>query len=118
MTIATLARGAALAAALSLAAVSGAALAQSNDGLDRRVRIINDTGQTIQYFYASRVGVNSWEEDILGQDVLVDGDDFTANIDDGSRACRYDFKAVFSNGQSLERYNINVCEITTYTYTR
>ncbi|WP_122464711.1 MULTISPECIES: hypothetical protein [Brevundimonas] len=118
MTIKTLARGAVLAMALALSATPVVVQAQSNDGMDRRVRIINDTGRTIMYFYASRQGVDSWEEDILGSDILEDGDSVTANIDDGSRACRYDFKAVFEDGQSLERYNINVCEITTYTYTR
>ena len=118
MTIKTLARGAALAIALGCMAAPMAAAAQSNDGMDRRVRIINDTGRTIMYFYASRQGVDSWEEDMLGSDILEDGSSVTANIDDGSRACRYDFKAVFADGESLERYNINVCEITTYTYTR
>lgn len=118
MTIAAFARGTAVAAALAIAAVSGVASAQSNDGMNRNVRIINDTGRTIMYFYASRQGVNSWEEDMLGSDVLADGQSVNANIDDGSRACRYDFKAVFDNNQSVERYNINVCEISTYTFTR
>ncbi len=118
MSIKILARGAIMALALGLAATPAIAGVQSNDDLDRRVRIINDTGQTIMYFYASRQGVDSWEEDMLGADILDDGESVSANIDDGSRACRYDFKAVFDDGQSLERYNINVCEISTYTYTR
>ena len=40
------------------------------------------------------------------------------NIDDGSGACRFDFKAEFTNGQELIRNNVNVCEIADYYYTR
>ena len=39
------------------------------------------------------------------------------NIDDGTGACIYDFKAVFSNGNEATRGKINVCEIGEYTYT-
>ena len=39
------------------------------------------------------------------------------NIDDGSGACLYDFKAVFEDGEELVRNGIDVCTTTTYTYT-
>ena len=37
---------------------------------DRHVRIINETSHTITRFYASNISVDSWQEDILGDDVL------------------------------------------------
>ena len=46
------------------------------------------------------------------------GRDLRINIDDGSGACIYDFKAQFTNGQELTRFRINVCEVSEYTYTR
>ena len=85
---------------------------------DRRVEIVNNTGMTLTHFYASNSGTASWEEDILGRDTLADGDTVQININDGTGACKFDFKAVFDNGQSLEKANINVCEISTYTYSR
>ena len=39
------------------------------------------------------------------------------NIDDGSGACLYDFKAVFDDGDVLTRNQINVCQISEYRYT-
>ena len=79
---------------------------------------LNKTGMAMKHFYASTTGTDDWEEDILGRDVIESGDTFDINIDDGSGACRYDFKAVFENGQSLVRKNINVCEISSFTYNR
>jgi hypothetical protein len=110
------ARRAVLAAAISAVAF-GTMGFQSNDGQDRRVRIINATGVTMTHFYASNSGQNDWEEDILGQDVLRSGASVMVNIDDGSGACIYDFKARFADGDELERYRINVCQITEYRYT-
>lgn len=110
------ARRAVLAAAISAVAF-GTMGFQSNDGQDRRVRIINATGVTMTHFYASNSGQNDWEEDILGQDVLRSGASVVINIDDGTGACIYDFKARFADGDELERYRINVCQITEYRYT-
>lgn len=91
---------------------------QSRDGYNRRVRIHNQTGWTMTHFYASDSRVDDWEEDMLGSSVLGSGSSVTMNIDDGSGACLYDFKARFTNGQELTRFRINVCEIADYYYTR
>jgi len=84
---------------------------------DRRVRIINETRHIIVRFYASNVAASSWEEDILGQEVLRPGQSVTVNIDDGSGYCLYDFKAVFDDGDSLVRQRVDVCKISSYRYT-
>jgi hypothetical protein len=93
-------------------------LVQSRDGQNRRVRIHNQTGWVMTHFYASDSRVDDWEEDMLGSSVLANGASITMNIDDGSGACLYDFKARFTNGQELTRMRINVCEIADYYYTR
>ena len=110
------ARRAFLTAAVAVVAMGTMAF-QSNDGNDRRVRIINATGVTMTHFYASNSGEEDWQEDILGQDVLRSGASVVINIDDGTGACLYDFKARFSDGDELERYRINVCQISEYRYT-
>jgi len=126
----TVARAALIAAALGSASVATAAepmiaaekvttiTIQSRDGLNRRVRIHNQTGWTMTHFYASDSRVTSWEEDMLGSSVLAAGRSVMMNIDDGSGACLYDFKARFTNGQELTRFQVNVCQIADYYYTR
>ena len=93
-------------------------LVQSRDGQNRRVRVHNQTGWVMTHFFASDSRVDDWEEDMLGSSVLAAGASITMNIDDGSGACLYDFKARFTNGQELTRFRINVCEIADYYYTR
>lgn len=84
---------------------------------DRHVLLINETRHAIVEFYASNIGRDTWEEDILGEDVLPVGQSVNINIDDGTEACLYDFKAVFDDGDSLVRNRIDVCTVGTYRYT-
>ncbi len=90
--------------------------ASTVSALDRRVRIVNNTGYTIVRFYGSNKGSDSWEEDILGEDVLPSGSSVRINFDDGSGYCKFDFKAVFDDGDVLVKKNINICKIGTFTY--
>jgi hypothetical protein len=84
---------------------------------DRNVQVINETQHAIVQFFASNVDRGTWEEDILGENVLPVGGAVNVNIDDGSGACVYDFKAVFEDGEELVRTGIDVCTTSTYTYT-
>ncbi len=105
--------------ALTIAAATALLVAGSAaQAADRHVDIVNNTGLQMTHFYASNSGANSWEEDILGKDTLDDGDTVTVDINDGSGACKFDFKAVFEGGASLVRTGIDVCTITSFTYTK
>lgn len=84
--------------------------------LDRRVKIVNDTGYVLVEFYGSNKGSTSWEEDILGRDVLGSGQSVMIDFDDGTGYCKFDFKAIFDDGDELIRKGVNICEIGTYTY--
>ena len=89
---------------------------ESASALDRRVRIINNTSYSIREFYASNVGTQSWQEDILGSDVLDPGSSVIVNIDDASGYCKFDFKAVFEDATETITERVNVCEIPEFTY--
>ncbi|MEJ6789376.1 hypothetical protein BrevBR_07465 [Brevundimonas sp. BR2-1] len=104
--------------AVAVTTAAAPAPVQSRDGRNRRVRIHNNTGWTMLRFFASNTSRSDWEEDILGNDVLANNASIVMNIDDGTGACLFDFKAEFTNGQSLIRNNVNVCEIADYYYTR
>jgi hypothetical protein len=83
---------------------------------DRHVRIVNNTGVPMTHFYASTSDTDEWEEDILGRDILDDGEEVNVNIDDGSGECMYDFKGVFKGGQSVVKKKVDVCHIGTFTF--
>ncbi|MEE1656895.1 hypothetical protein VB618_11865 [Microvirga sp. CF3062] len=83
---------------------------------NRHVDIVNDTGMTMSEFYASATGTDDWEEDILGSDTLAAGEVFDIDVDDGTGACKYDFKAVFTDGSSHVKRSVDVCSISKFTY--
>ena len=103
-----------LAAVLLLGATAVPAQA---DRQDRRIRLINASSETIQEFHASNTSRSKWEEDILGRRVLPPGASVIINLDDGSGACRFDFKTVMESGRSLVKRNIDVCRLETYRIT-
>lgn len=97
--------------AVLLAGVSSAA------ALDRRVQINNNSSYDIVEFYASNTGTNDWEEDILGKNILPAGHSVMINIDDGSGYCKYDFLAVFEDGDQVTSGDNNVCELSQFNFT-
>ncbi|CEJ14929.1 hypothetical protein BN1110_05264 [bacterium YEK0313] len=78
-------------------------------------RLINNTGVELYSFWASPSRVSSWENDILGDDTLGAGRAVNVNLSDGRRDCVYDFKFKFSDGDIVERRQINICRLGRYT---
>jgi hypothetical protein len=104
----------ALAAAAALVSVSGAADAAS-DGKNRVVVVENISSQSLNYLYASPISSKTWEEDLLGERTLAQGQSIDANIDNGTNECQYDLRAVMADGREVIRRNINVCSVSKWT---
>lgn len=83
---------------------------------NRWMSISNDTGVTMLRFYASNRGSTSWGRDWLGSDVLRSGYYIDLNFDDGTGYCMWDFKAEFSDGDTVESMSVNVCAESTWQY--
>ncbi len=83
---------------------------------DRRVTIVNSTSTTMKMFFASNVDAKKWEEDILGDDVVLPGDSVDVNVDDGTNHCRYDFRALFNDGGESVKNGVNVCKVSTFYF--
>lgn len=103
------------AAGLALALLAASTMSAS--ALDRRVQINNRTSYDIIEFYASNTGTSNWEEDILGSGILPSGSSVMINIDDGSGYCKYDFLAVFDDGEQVVSADNNVCELASFDFT-
>lgn len=74
----------------------------------------NASSFVVTELYASPANVNEWEEDILGTDVLGSGETVRVTIRDGRRACEYDLKIVFDDGDEVTD-TADLCETETYT---
>lgn len=82
--------------------------------LDRRLELTNNTRMAIVEVYIALVGTGRWQQDLLGDDTVPSGSSIELNLNDGTEYCRFDFKAVFDDGTSLVRRDVNLCALQRY----
>ncbi len=115
----TLMKTLAVVSALGLLASGGVqAAVQSSDGLNRRVRVHNQTGLTLQRLQSADVRTGEYAPDLLGGAPVESGASRPIVIDAGTNVCLFDLRAELSSGQVLVRENVNVCRIADYYLTR
>lgn len=98
-----------LAVAISALVLPGAA---SADDYNRVVEIVNRTGEPIYYVHGSCRACD-WENDMLGDDVIMPNARQRFDMEQNDGNCRYDFKVRTKSGREITRWNVNVC--TEYT---
>lgn len=76
----------------------------------------NTTNSTLERFHTSPVGVNDWEDDVFGEDVLEPGESIEITIADGRTVCEYDMRFEFSEDSDLDTTedSQNLCEMGSY----
>lgn len=110
-----LVRHAAIAAVFTLPCLAFTAEKALADKAD--FQVYNDSNSTITELYVSESNRDSWDNDVLGADVLAIGS--STNIvfsDTSANVCIYDILAIFADGQSVEDYQVNVCANGGYTF--
>lgn len=83
---------------------------------DKDYEIHNNTGVTLQYFYASPIASDDWGSDRLGNRVIRPGYYETIAFRDGSAFCFYDFRAEFEDGSYAEQREIDVCQADGFNF--
>ena len=100
-------------AALALLAIALPAAAQTVE-----FTLINNSSQSLHYFYTTPSNQDSWGEDLLGPDgTLESGYQGTVTIGDGSDQCLYDFRFETGEGAMLEVAEVDICALNSYTLT-
>jgi hypothetical protein len=77
--------------------------------------LVNKTGVEINELFVSPHSADDWEEDILGQDTLPNGDSVNITFSPKERAKLWDLKVTDSKGNSIEWENLNLLEISKVT---
>lgn len=77
----------------------------------------NATKSTLERFYTSPTGVNDWEEDVFGKDVLEPGESMKITIADGRNVCKYDLRFEFTDDSDLDTTEDtqDLCQMGEYT---
>lgn len=92
---------------MTVAILCGSAAVAAN----RVVTFTNNTSVAVNEIYGSNTGADTWEEDVLGNDILEPGGAVDVDFDDGTGYCKFDFKVTFADGDEGTLTNINVCEV-------
>ena len=77
----------------------------------------NQSSGGVNELYVSTLNSDSWEEDILGQDVLAAGEQATITISNTDGRCEFDMRLVYDDDSVTDERQINLCDLEDATYT-
>jgi hypothetical protein len=77
--------------------------------------LVNKTGVEIDKVFISPHDSNDWQEDILGQDTLPDGQTVDIKFHRNEKSAMWDLRIEDSKGNSIEWENLNLLEISKVT---
>ena len=101
------------AAALAAFALTAPALAQD---AKQDFRLVNATGYELTALYISPSKSDDWGDDILGQDVLSDGQAVNVHFSPKVHTCKWDPKVTYSDDNSSAVWNaIDLCSVEKIT---
>lgn len=75
----------------------------------------NETGVEINELYVSPHTSDDWEDDVLGQDTLADGESLKITFDDREKHVKWDLKVADGKGNSIEWEDLDLTEISEVT---
>jgi len=78
--------------------------------------VINRTGRTITHLYLSPTNDNEWGDDILGKDVLANGEECGIEFDPNDEECAYDIKIIDGKEVAWTVTNVDLCKYTKVTF--
>jgi hypothetical protein len=79
--------------------------------LDRRIQFTNNTRLIIVEIYVADVGTERWQEDLLGDQLLLPANSVLVDFDDRTGHCRFDLKVIYDDGTDVLRRNVNICQM-------
>ncbi|MCF7964031.1 MAG: hypothetical protein K9L79_00665 [Methylobacter tundripaludum] len=93
--------------AIAASAASGVGVAAGQQDFT----LVNKTGYTIDEVYVSpSSNANDWLNDVLGQDVLGDGENAKIVFSSQNEICKYDLKVVYDDKEEVEWTDIDLCK--------
>lgn len=75
----------------------------------------NQTGVSIDQLFIAPTDAEDWGEDVLGVDVLPDGESCEIQFHPSENSCKWDIWIRDSDGDTVEWNDLNLCEISEVT---
>ncbi len=83
---------------------------------DLEFLLSNESNSPIVAFHVSPNNSGLWQNDLMEGGILDVGYEVDVLIGDGLETCVYDIRADFQDGQSVEDYGLDLCELGSYTF--
>jgi hypothetical protein len=96
---------------------SGDEAAPSDGAANQDFTLVNNTGHTVMTLNVSPSNSNQWGPDILGQNVLPNGESAQVSFERGQDQCEWDIRATYDDGDTTDARGANLCQISTVTLT-
>jgi hypothetical protein len=101
-----------IAGALFVSAMSTAAFAAQQD-----FTVTNHTGHVIMTLNVSPSSSTRWGPDILGREVLGDGEQAEVSFDRNEDQCSWDIRVTYDDGTNNDMRGVNLCEVSEVEFT-
>src|ERR1700691_5188823 len=102
--------------AAAFAAVLAVAVPAVADDAKQDFKLVNKTGYELKALYVSPSKSDDWANDILGQDVLADGQGVNVHFSPKANTCKWDLKVVYSDDDSSAVWSdVDLCSIEKVT---
>lgn len=99
-------------ALLAAAFLAAPALAARQD-----FAVINHSGHVIVTLNVSPSSSNRWGPDLLGREVLANGEQAMMSFDKEEDHCLFDIRVTFDDGTANDERGVNLCEVSEVEFT-
>ena len=104
-----------LAIAAIVAAV-GFTVPASADDAKQDFKLVNKTGYELKALYVAPSKSDDWQDDVLGQDTLDDGQTVNVHFSPKTKTCIFDLKVVYTDDDSSAVWQkIDLCSVEKIT---
>lgn len=83
---------------------------------DLEFRLYNETTEDLVEFNVSPADSDLWEENLMFGGYLEPGYEVGVQIADGLTTCVYDIRGTFADGEAVEEYGLDLCELGEFTF--
>ncbi|HYJ52407.1 MAG TPA: hypothetical protein VEW04_04485 [Allosphingosinicella sp.] len=91
--------------------------APAGDQTNQNFTLNNNTGHVVVTLNVSPSNSNEWGPDILGRDVLANGESAQITFERAETQCQWDIRATYDDGDTTDERGVNLCETTTVNLT-
>ena len=96
---------------------AGATQGGETAGAQQNFTINNNTGHTVMTLNVSPSNEDQWGPDILGSEVLANGQSAQVSFERGEEQCLWDIRATYDDGDTTDVRGVNLCEVATVNLT-